>query len=430
MTDDALRDAERRWAATRSAEDEARLLLARLRAGVLPAERLELAAWLGHAAARAALGPDAPAGEQVPWTRWARAFDAAGLALLVRLAREARLARLDGLLPPHGPEWLAGWDRLAAGAIARDAAAAESVSLEAQVRAQELSVVEPLAGYLAWNDLGTAASGVHEALTSRGGDLLLKVVAERAEARGPLVAWALGAEHASPPVAATLQDEVDWLGAQLERGQLTEARLRVAAHAGSAAAAALLGLPPPPPAPPRFQGSGPPTEDVLGWLTTLHGLDPALAGCVALTWAYEASHEVRSGGDDPLDAAADQVLLLAGRLDDANARARAEALETRLRGLEAELRPTGWRRLVAPVARDLLGRAHDQVRALVPQEVRRLWVLGALAACDLVLAPGRGLSALAELWLVTPPHRRGDALHLMREHALELALATVRAVGP
>lgn len=56
MSDEALREAERRWRATGHVEDEARLLLEQLRAGQLSAERLELAAYCGHGAALVAIG--------------------------------------------------------------------------------------------------------------------------------------------------------------------------------------------------------------------------------------------------------------------------------------------------------------------------------------------------------------------------------------
>ena len=52
MADGDLRDLERRFAATRRVEDEVEWLRARVRAGDLQQERLELAAYCGHEAAR------------------------------------------------------------------------------------------------------------------------------------------------------------------------------------------------------------------------------------------------------------------------------------------------------------------------------------------------------------------------------------------
>lgn len=54
MSDERLRQLERRWKETGSVEDEAAFLLGRVRAGDLTDERLELAAFCGHAGARRA----------------------------------------------------------------------------------------------------------------------------------------------------------------------------------------------------------------------------------------------------------------------------------------------------------------------------------------------------------------------------------------
>lgn len=54
MSDDRLRDLERRWLETRHADDHGRYLLARVRSGLLDERRLELAAYCGHAGALAA----------------------------------------------------------------------------------------------------------------------------------------------------------------------------------------------------------------------------------------------------------------------------------------------------------------------------------------------------------------------------------------
>ncbi|HZU99422.1 MAG TPA: hypothetical protein VFF73_22125 [Planctomycetota bacterium] len=67
MTDDRLREAERVYQETGSPRDEARLLTERLRAGVLPEVRLELAATLGHEAALLALArPRTPRTHSLP----------------------------------------------------------------------------------------------------------------------------------------------------------------------------------------------------------------------------------------------------------------------------------------------------------------------------------------------------------------------------
>jgi hypothetical protein len=59
--DEDLRERERRHESSGSLEDEARLLMARARAGDLPSGALEVAAAVGHPAAMRALGVDTPA---------------------------------------------------------------------------------------------------------------------------------------------------------------------------------------------------------------------------------------------------------------------------------------------------------------------------------------------------------------------------------
>ena len=61
MSDQRLRELERRWKETNSPDDEAAYLLERVRVGDLPRERLELAAYCGHEGARRATSADAPA---------------------------------------------------------------------------------------------------------------------------------------------------------------------------------------------------------------------------------------------------------------------------------------------------------------------------------------------------------------------------------
>jgi hypothetical protein len=57
MSDARLRELERRWRETGSVQDEAAYLIERKRGGTLSAETLDLAAFLGHAAAVEATGP-------------------------------------------------------------------------------------------------------------------------------------------------------------------------------------------------------------------------------------------------------------------------------------------------------------------------------------------------------------------------------------
>lgn len=60
MSDQELRELERRWKSTGSTDDEAAFLLERVRTGELWPERLELASYMAHAAAVVALGNRAP----------------------------------------------------------------------------------------------------------------------------------------------------------------------------------------------------------------------------------------------------------------------------------------------------------------------------------------------------------------------------------
>ncbi len=96
MTDRALRELERR-ASSGSRDDEAAWLAARVRAGALPRERLELAAWCGHGPARAVLGGSTVADglDLDDWlrglSRWRRAPARAALAA-ARLAWPMRVA--------------------------------------------------------------------------------------------------------------------------------------------------------------------------------------------------------------------------------------------------------------------------------------------------------------------------------------------------
>ncbi len=85
MTDHRLRLLERRWKESGNARDEGAYLLERVRAGTLAARDLELAAYLGHAPAREALGasaPEAPA----ELDRWVYALEPWGAHLCVLAA--------------------------------------------------------------------------------------------------------------------------------------------------------------------------------------------------------------------------------------------------------------------------------------------------------------------------------------------------------
>lgn len=74
MTDQKLRELERKWKETGSVEDEAAHLRERVRVGDLTQERLELAAYCGHAGATLAIS-EAPSGHSSDFVEWFRGLD-------------------------------------------------------------------------------------------------------------------------------------------------------------------------------------------------------------------------------------------------------------------------------------------------------------------------------------------------------------------
>ena len=86
MSDSKLRELERRWRETRSADDEASYLRERVRVGELSQERLDLAAYCGHEGARRAAGVLAGGPSPETWlTDLERRDRAAGLFAAVML---------------------------------------------------------------------------------------------------------------------------------------------------------------------------------------------------------------------------------------------------------------------------------------------------------------------------------------------------------
>ena len=70
MSDDRLRELERAWRVSGSVTDEVAWLLERLRCGDVSELSLRACARMGHAAARAALGADAPAETPPDAAQW------------------------------------------------------------------------------------------------------------------------------------------------------------------------------------------------------------------------------------------------------------------------------------------------------------------------------------------------------------------------
>jgi len=113
MADQALRTRERRWLGTGSGQDEAALLRARLRLGTIARGRLEVAALLGHAPARHALGAGAPpAPERLE--ELLRALRGRGLEVELRAAAAVIRWRRTAPRRPKLRAPLPGFERLAA----------------------------------------------------------------------------------------------------------------------------------------------------------------------------------------------------------------------------------------------------------------------------------------------------------------------------
>jgi hypothetical protein len=269
MTDVTLRELERQWRATGDPGLEARYLAERLRTGRLARERLELAAYAGHGPAREALGDAAPAGAFVPWARWRGLLDDAGRAAVVRSAvaqlelarvvQDERHASLERAL-----EAIVAWCACPCGAHARDVEEAEPAETLGNPAYDEEPVpdTDDDGAVRSEPTLFLAASRVRivcHAVAGRADGLLgddplgelmrrlLGAARRRGRADGlelePLVAWALGSEHAPSfvPIDDGADAEARWLLDRVARGELTRTRLALAAYALEPGARAALG---------------------------------------------------------------------------------------------------------------------------------------------------------------------------------------------
>ncbi|MCO5166331.1 MAG: hypothetical protein M9894_08205 [Planctomycetes bacterium] len=262
MTDTALRELERRWRATEDPADEARVLAERLRSGRLPPARLELAAYLGHGPARAALGDGAPAGDFVPWARWRRALDAPGRAALLLgalvqldLARAVAEERHAGLA--EALRAVEAWCACPCGEHARAVEQAEPPETLGHPAYDAAGLDEPTGGEPTLLRAASLLRAVCRAAGERadavlGEDplgLLMRGLLGAARRRGPvglglepLVRWALGAAHALTPAPARddLEAEARWLLERVARGDLARDAVTLAAYALAPAARAAL----------------------------------------------------------------------------------------------------------------------------------------------------------------------------------------------
>lgn len=292
MSDQALRALERTWRRSGQPDDEARYLAEALRVGRLPRARLEVAAYLRHGPARAALGDAAPAGDHVPWAAWAAAVDDDGRRALVRALVAAARAGLSAA-PEADPAASRACDLLEAWPAAP---AAEQARALREARDALRVERDALAGrgeveraYLGWSlreacllalapDPESAGAALRRvAHAARRGALpwpaALRAVVE------PVLAWALGPGHVYAPRGPDTADEAGaYLRARLRLGDVPQSRLALAAYAGDAAAAVALAPSPAPPA------------DVVAWLRGLAAFDPALASRAA---AGAAGHVLR-----------------------------------------------------------------------------------------------------------------------------------------
>lgn len=204
MTDARLRDAERRWRETGALADEAAWLRERVRAGALDDERLRLAAYVGHAAARLALATPVLSSPYVqawiyglqPWgvEPAQRAAVAAARRALVHVPPDTRrgryargaLARVERAvvgLPPLPP---LPWDPHV---LDDDPPARERAAFDAACAAGETV-----------HEVARAAPDARALeATARAGGVVIRAVEAtdeatiRAAVRDELAAWALGA---------------------------------------------------------------------------------------------------------------------------------------------------------------------------------------------------------------------------------------------
>jgi hypothetical protein len=243
VSDADLRELERRWRATRAVEDEARYLAARLRAGELTRERLELAAWIGHAPARVALGDAAPAGEHVDHERLARGVDPDSRVALVR-DRALALRALASRTPAIAADIVVGveaLERWCACPCDRHLPAEAASLLGTRVNALVHETAFDEAAMLA--EVRRAAEAVCERDVRRSLSALLRQRPPSA------VTVALGEDHAFVAGDATSsRAQADWLRGRVARGELARERIEAAAYAGdeaaTMAAACTLAAPP------------------------------------------------------------------------------------------------------------------------------------------------------------------------------------------
>lgn len=238
MSDQSLRDAERRWAETGSVDDEVRVLVERVRHGMLLRERLEFAAACGHEAAARALHALSPAPASVV-SRWMRGvthlFRSStefggllrfGQPVVVRAAvAAARLAPVPGAVAPAADvrgatsEALRATEAWLACPCAEHAeaalAAAQRVHGHIHDRyAQEGAIAADSLQWVASHALAAeavqdvkqgelcVAAAVAARMIALGEDRRAATSAVWRGVAAALVGWALGDRHLDPPLRA------------------------------------------------------------------------------------------------------------------------------------------------------------------------------------------------------------------------------------
>ncbi len=435
MPDEALRRLERAGRPPTPPAAAARLLAARLRTGELARERVELAAWLGHAPARRVLGEAAPAGEHVPWERWAAALDAAGKAVVVtalldRAKRRTGELDAEGLRAPALSQALRGvraWCAAPSEGGLQELAAAvageerHALRLAVSLARGEHDTLPPsLSGFmklaLAVADVCVAPTGPRWATRLR--DLCRDGRGQGEPFAAALAAWAAGAplrreQGAAPESAAERQVLLH----RLARGEVDVEGLRLAAYAGLAAAReALLALGEEPVASPARLGP---------WLLGLRawGDDVAAQALLDLLWGVRPT-EVDPHGFDRWRTASRRRQ----RPRQADLLARTRDLLATLQALEDDAGPRQVSAAAAPLVellRDPRWREHKRMEALLQR-----WADVLRAADDLPRA-ARALRTFCRSDLeweeerlaeVGQPPRAGTLAHL-RGSVVERALA-------
>lgn len=114
MSDERLRDLERRWQGTRSPETERALIEELRRTGRITADALEAAACLGHPNAKSLLGGTPPGTDDLEFwwlgstltpdgPRWSRAVERLGDCAVLRVAIAVARSHLPALSPSDQP---------------------------------------------------------------------------------------------------------------------------------------------------------------------------------------------------------------------------------------------------------------------------------------------------------------------------------------